>query len=134
MLFADMGARIVRVDPAGPAYGAIGSHLWIFRGQESVTLDLRQRRGQELLLALVEQADVLVEGYRPGVAERLGVGPDVCLARNPRLVYGRMTGWGRGGAFFDPGGPDINYNGLTRALETVGAAGAPPPGPRHPVR
>jgi alpha-methylacyl-CoA racemase len=133
MLFADMGARIVRIDPAAPAYGAIGSHLWIFRGQESVTLDLRQSRGQELLLALVERADILVEGYRPGVAERLGVGPDVCLARNPRLVYGRMTGWGQGGPLSDQGGHDINYIGLTGALEAMGPPDAPPPVPLNLV-
>jgi len=133
MLFADLGARVVRVDPAGPAYGAIGSHLWIFRGQESVTIDLRQPRGQELVLQLVERADVLVEGYRPGVAERLGVGPDACLARNPRLVYGRMTGWGRGGPLSDRGGHDINYIGLTGALEAMGPPGTPPPVPLNLV-
>jgi alpha-methylacyl-CoA racemase len=133
MLFADMGARIVRVDPAGPAYGAIGSHLWIFRGHESVTIDLRQPRGQELLLQLVERADILVEGYRPGVAERLGVGPDVCLTRNPRLVYGRMTGWGQGGPLSDQGGHDINYIGLTGALEAMGSPDAPPPVPLNLV-
>ena len=133
MLFADMGARIVRVDPAGPAYGAVGSHLWIYRGLESVTIDLRQPRGQELLLQLVERADILVEGYRPGVAERLGVGPDVCRARNPRLVYGRMTGWGQGGPLSDRGGHDINYIGLTGALETMGSPGTPPPVPLNLV-
>ena len=133
MLFADLGARIIRVDPAGPAYGTIGPHLWIYRGHESVTIDLRQPRGQELVLQLAEHADILVEGYRPGVAERLGVGPDVCLARNPRLVYGRMTGWGRGGPLPDQGGHDINYIGLTGALEAMGPPGAPPPVPLNLV-
>jgi alpha-methylacyl-CoA racemase len=133
MLFADMGARIVRVDPAGPASGTIGSQLWIYRGQESVTIDLRQARGQELALQLVERADILVEGYRPGVAERLGMGPDVCLARNPRLVYGRMTGWGQGGPLSDQGGHDINYIGLTGALEAMGPPDAPPPVPLNLV-
>ena len=133
MLFADLGARIVRVDPAGNTYGAIGSHLWIFRGQESVTVDLRDERGREVVLRLVETADVLVEGYRPGVTERLGVGPDDCLARNPRLVYGRMTGWGTGGPLSDRGGHDINYIGLTGALETMGAPGTPPPVPLNLV-
>ena len=133
MLFADLGARILRVDPAGPAYGVIGPHLWIYRGQESVTIDLRQPRGQELVLQLVERADILVEGYRPGVAERLGVGPDVCLARNPRLVYGRMTGWGEGGPLSDRGGHDINYIGLTGALEAMGPPDAPPPVPLNLV-
>jgi alpha-methylacyl-CoA racemase len=133
MLFADLGARIVRIDPAGPAYGTIGPHLWIFRGHESLTIDLRQPRGQELVLQLVEQADVLVEGYRPGVAERLGVGPDVCRERNPRLVYGRMTGWGQGGPLSDQGGHDINYIGLTGALEAMGPPGTPPPVPLNLV-
>jgi alpha-methylacyl-CoA racemase len=133
MLVADLGARVLRVDPVGPGYGSIGSHLWIFRGQESLTVDLRQPRGQELVLRLVETADILVEGYRPGVTERLGVGPDVCLARNPRLVYGRMTGWGQGGPLSDRGGHDINYIGLTGALEAMGEPGAPPPVPLNLV-
>jgi alpha-methylacyl-CoA racemase len=133
MLFADLGARIIRVDPAGPAYGTIGPHLWIYRGHESVTIDLHQPRGQELVLRLVEQADILVEGYRPGVAERLGVGPEICLERNPRLVYGRMTGWGEGGPLSDRGGHDINYIGLTGALETMGTPGTPPPVPLNLV-
>jgi alpha-methylacyl-CoA racemase len=133
MLVADLGARVIRVDPVGPAYGAIGSHLWIFRGHESITVDLRQPRGQELVLRLAERADILVEGYRPGVAERLGVGPDGCLARNPRLVYGRMTGWGRGGPLSDRGGHDINYIGLTGALEAMGEPGTPPPVPLNLV-
>jgi alpha-methylacyl-CoA racemase len=133
MLFADLGARIIRVDPADPTSGAIGSHLWIFRGQESLTIDLRQPRGQELVLQFVERADILVEGYRPGVAERLGVGPDACRARNPRLVYGRMTGWGRGGPLSDRGGHDINYIGLTGALEAMGPPGTPPPVPLNLV-
>ncbi len=133
MLFADMGARIVRVDPAGPAYGVIGAHLWIYRGHESVTIDLRDERGRELVLQLAERADILVEGYRPGVAERLGVGPEACLARNPRLVYGRMTGWGQGGPLSDQGGHDINYIGLTGALEAMGPPDAPPPVPLNLV-
>jgi alpha-methylacyl-CoA racemase len=133
MLFADLGARIIRVDPADPASGTIGPHLWIYRGHESVTVDLRQPRGQDLVLQLAERADVLVEGYRPGVAERLGVGPDVCLARNPRLVYGRMTGWGQGGPLSELGGHDINYIGLTGALEAMGPPGTPPPVPLNLV-
>lgn len=133
MLFADMGARVIRVDPARPAYGTLGSHLWIYRGLESVTIDLRQPRGQELALQLVEGADILVEGYRPGVAERLGLGPEACLARNPRLVYGRMTGWGEGGPLSDRGGHDINYIGLTGALEAMGPPGTPPPVPLNLV-
>jgi alpha-methylacyl-CoA racemase len=85
------------------------------------------------LLRLAERADILVEGYRPGVAERLGVGPEVCLARNPRLVYGRMTGWGQDGPLSDQGGHDINYIGLTGALEAMGPPDAPPPVPLNLV-
>ena len=132
MLFADLGARIIRIDPVGPSYGSIAPHLWIFRGQESLTLDLRQEAGREVLLRLVERADVLVEGYRAGVTERLGVGPDVCLARNPRLIYGRMTGWGSSGPLADKGGHDLNYISITGALDAMGhrrntAAGAAQP-------
>jgi len=131
MLFADMGARIIRVDAVGNA--TIGAHLWIYRGLESLTVDLRTPPGRDLVLRLVERADVLVEGYRPGVAERLGVGPEVCLPRNPRLVYGRMTGWGQGGPLSDRGGHDINYIGLTGALEAMGPPGTPPPVPLNLV-
>jgi alpha-methylacyl-CoA racemase len=133
MLFADLGARVIRVDRPGPASGTIGAHLWIYRGEESVTVDLRQAPGQELVLRLVERADILVEGYRPGVAERLGVGPEACLGRNPRLIYGRMTGWGRGGPLSDRGGHDVNYIGLTGALEAMGDPAAPPPVPLNLV-
>lgn len=133
MLFADLGARIIRVDPVSPAVGTIGSHLWIFRGQESLTVDVRDDRGREVVLRLVDRADVLVEGYRAGVTERLGVGPDECLARNPRLVYGRMTGWGRGGPLSERGGHDINYIGLTGALEAMGPPNTPPPVPLNLV-
>ena len=133
MLFADLGARIIRVDPVGRSYGSIAPHLWIFRGQESLTLDLRQEPGREVLLRLVEGADVLVEGYRAGVAERLGVGPDECLARNPRLVYGRMTGWGSSGPLASKGGHDLNYISITGALDAMGQEGTPPPVPLNLV-
>jgi alpha-methylacyl-CoA racemase len=129
MLCADLGARIIRVDPVAPLATRITPRLWIFRGQESLTLDLRQDEGREVLLRLVEHADVLVEGYRAGVTERLGVGPDECIARNPALVYGRMTGWGSSGPLADKGGHDLNYISITGALEAMGAEGAPPPVP-----
>jgi alpha-methylacyl-CoA racemase len=133
MLFADLGARIIRVDPVARTASRISPHLWIFRGHESVTLDLRQDAGREVLLRLVERADVLVEGYRAGVTERLGVGPDECLARNPKLVYGRMTGWGSSGPLADKGGHDLNYISITGALEAMGTKGAPPPVPLNLV-
>jgi alpha-methylacyl-CoA racemase len=94
-----------------------------------VAVDLKQERGVETVLRLVESSDVLIEGFRPGVAERLGVGPDVCLARNPRLVYGRMTGWGQDGPYADAAGHDINYIALAGALEPIGRAGQPPTPP-----
>jgi alpha-methylacyl-CoA racemase len=133
MLFADLGARIIRVDPVAPSAASIGPHLWIFRGVESVRLDLRQAAGREVLLRLVEQADILVEGYRAGVAERLGVGPDECLGRNPRLIYGRMTGWGSAGPLAAKGGHDLNYISITGALEAMGTKGTPPPVPLNLV-
>ena len=133
MLFADLGARIVRIDPVGPSYGSIGPHLWIFRGQESLTLDLRRQEGRDALFRLVERADILVEGYRAGVTERLGVGPEACLARNPRLIYGRMTGWGSSGPLAEKGGHDLNYISITGALDAMGQPGTPPPVPLNLV-
>jgi alpha-methylacyl-CoA racemase len=133
MLFADLGARVIRIDPVNPSLYRISTRLWIFRGHESVTLDLGQEEGREVLLRLVENADILVEGYRAGVAERLGVGPDECLARNPRLVYGRMTGWGSSGPLADKGGHDLNYMAITGALQAIGPKNAPPPPPLNLV-
>jgi alpha-methylacyl-CoA racemase len=133
MLFADLGARVIRVDPVDGAAPRISTHLWIYRGQESLTVDLRQEEGREVLLRLVEHADVLVEGYRAGVTERLGVGPEECLARNPKLVYGRMTGWGSSGPLADKGGHDLNYISITGALEAMGTKDTPPPVPLNLV-
>jgi alpha-methylacyl-CoA racemase len=129
MLFADLGARVIRVDPVTPSMSRIASRLWIFRGHESLTLDLQQAAGREVLLELVDRADILVEGYRAGVTERLGVGPDECLARNPRLIYGRMTGWGSSGPLADKGGHDLNYLSITGALQAMGPNDLPPPVP-----
>lgn len=126
MLLAELGADVMRIDrtrPAGfpdPMLGAVG------RGRRSIAIDLKQRDGVDVVLRLVEDADVFLEGFRPGVVERLGVGPEECLAVNPRLVYGRMTGWGRDGPFAAMAGHDINYLGLTGALHAVGPA-------EHPV-
>ena len=127
MLLAELGADIVRVDrtrPGGmidPMVGAVG------RGRRSVAVDLKQPAGVEVVLRLAETTDVLIEGFRPGVTERLGFGPDACFERNPRLVYGRMTGWGRDGPYRTMAGHDINYIGLVGALHAVGEADRPIP-------
>lgn len=125
MILADMGAEVIRVDRAGarPSPGYVDL---LARGRRSVALDLKQERGRDLALALVATADVLLEGFRPGVMERLGLGPEVCAERNPRLVYGRMTGWGQHGAYAADPGHDINYIALAGALEPIGRAGDRP--------
>ncbi|HZM78175.1 MAG TPA: CaiB/BaiF CoA-transferase family protein [Candidatus Limnocylindrales bacterium] len=125
MLLADLGADVVRVDrPGERAFGAW--HRVLDRGRQSIAVDLKHPAGQEVVLRLVERADVLVEGYRPGVAERLGLGPADCRRRNPALVYGRMTGWGQVGSLAATAGHDINYIALTGALHAIGDAGGPP--------
>lgn len=128
MLLADLGADVVLVDRAspGPDELDLGRHAIIHRGKRSVALDLKTREGVQTLLQLVEQADALVEGMRPGVMERLGLGPDVCLARNPRLVYGRMTGWGQEGPLAQAAGHDLNYIALSGALWYSGQPGEAP--------
>jgi len=103
------------------------------RGRRSIGLDLKRPEGVAVVLDLVEQADVLLEPYRPGVAERLGVGPDECLARNPRLVYARMTGWGQDGPLADAAGHDLNYLAVTGVLDNIGRRGAPPVPPLNLV-
>ena len=129
MLLADLGADVVRIDRPGEASLPVPlpPELDLLRrGRPSVSLDLKHPDGLATALALVERADVLVEGYRPGVAERLGLGPDECLARNPRLVYGRMTGWGQDGPLAQAAGHDIGYVAITGALHAIGRAGGPP--------
>jgi alpha-methylacyl-CoA racemase len=132
MMLADMGAEVLRVDRAGSVRGGDPERPpldLLARGRRSVGIDLKQPAGVELLLELVEGADALVEGFRPGVAERLGFGPDVCLARNPRLVFGRMTGWGQEGPYAHTAGHDLNYIALAGALAHFGRAGEPPTPP-----
>ncbi|MEZ4215820.1 MAG: CaiB/BaiF CoA-transferase family protein [Myxococcota bacterium] len=136
MMLSDMGAEVLRVDraqavPAAPPAGA--SKDVLARGRRSVALDLKHPDGVAALLRLVEGADALIEGFRPGVMERLGVGPDACLARNPRLVYGRMTGWGQDGPMAHAAGHDINYIALAGALDPIGRAGGPPVPPLNLV-
>lgn len=132
MLLADLGADVVRVDRPEGAGGDrpnAGSHLVLDRGRRSVAVDLKHPDGPGVVLGLAERADVLIEGFRPGVMERLGLGPDAVAARNPRLVYGRMTGWGQDGPDAMRAGHDINYIALAGALEPVAAPGGGPPVP-----
>ena len=125
MLLADLGAEVVRVDRPGSGTEGVGSAP-LDRGRRSVVIDLKRPEGTAVLLRLIDVADVLIEGYRPGVAERLGFGPDECLRRNPRLVYGRMTGWGQDGPLATTAGHDITYLARTGALHAIGRAGGPP--------
>lgn len=128
MMLADLGAEVLRVDrPTGPGLTFGAPHLDVLnRGRRNVAVDLKDPRGRDVVLRLVERADVLIEGFRPGVTERLGLGPEDCWARNPRLVYGRMTGWGQDGPLAPTAGHDIGYVALTGALHAVGRAGGPP--------
>ncbi len=129
-LLADMGADILRIGrPRGQgAYDDLGTAI-LHRGRTGVTLDLKTPADRATALALIGAADALIEGFRPGVMERLGLGPDPCLALNPRLVYARMTGWGQDGPLAQRAGHDINYLSLSGALAMLGPAGAPPPVP-----
>lgn len=136
MLLADMGADVIRVDraqnvsggdPASPPVDVMG------RGRRSLGVDLKNPDGVETVLDLIAGADALIEGFRPGVMERLGLGPDVALARNPRLIYGRMTGWGQDGPYSSTAGHDINYIALAGALEPIGRKGGPPVPPLNLV-
>ena len=129
MLLGDLGADVVRVErPTGRGLrlGPAEEHDHLLRNRRSVAADLKTPAGRRLVLGLVERADVLIEGLRPGVAERLGVGPEDCLARNPRLVYARMTGWGQRGPWSRHVGHDINYLSVTGLLHAVGRAGERP--------
>jgi alpha-methylacyl-CoA racemase len=136
MMLADMGADVIRVDRAGSVRGDDArAPKWdvLARSRRSIGLDLKNEQGVAVLLDLAEQADVLLEGFRPGVMERLGLGPDVCLGRNPKLVYGRMTGWGQEGPMATAAGHDINYIALTGALHAIGHAGERPVPPLNLV-
>ncbi|MER7695933.1 CaiB/BaiF CoA-transferase family protein [Streptomyces sp. NPDC096095] len=134
MLLADLGADVVRVDrPGGAGLGIDPAYDLTNRNKRSVLLDLKSDEGPARVLDLVQRADILVEGYRPGVAERLGVGPDACLARNPALVYGRMTGWGQDGPLADRAGHDLSYIALAGTLSMIGKPGEPPTVPANLV-
>ncbi|MEM9710650.1 MAG: CaiB/BaiF CoA-transferase family protein [Actinomycetota bacterium] len=136
MMLSDMGAEVIRVDRAASVRGGDPSTPPVdvlARGRRSIGVDLKHPDGVETVLALVETADVLFEGFRPGVAERLGIGPDECAARNPKLVYGRMTGWGQEGPISHAAGHDINYIALAGALHGIGRAGERPVPPLNLV-
>jgi alpha-methylacyl-CoA racemase len=133
MLLADLGADVIRVDRASAVReGQVtGGTDFSNRGKRSIAIDLKSAKGRDVVLRLVEKSDVLIEGFRPGVTERLGVGPDDCLARNPRLVYGRMTGWGQEGPLSHTAGHDVGYIAVTGALHAIGRAGGPPQVPMN---
>jgi alpha-methylacyl-CoA racemase len=137
MLFADLGADVVRVDrgsgegPSGPNHDHQAELL--HRGRRSIAVDLKHPDGAAVVLDLAERADVLIEGFRPGVAERLGIGPDVCAQRNPALVYGRMTGYGQDGPLAQAVGHDLNYLAQSGVLALIGRKGQPPTPPLNLV-
>ena len=139
MVLADMGADVIRVDriPTGSTGGVLGAMMAndtpVDRGRRSISADLRSPTGIAVVLDLVATADVLVEGFRPGVAERLGLGPEACVQRNERLVYGRMTGWGQDGPLAKAAGHDLNYIALTGALHAMGSGDRPPLPPLNMV-
>lgn len=125
MLLADMGAEVICID-RNVELDPLNKKDMSRRGKKSMVIDLKKPQGRELLLKLVKTADALIEGFRPGVMERLGLGPDVCQEVNPALVYGRMTGWGQTGPLAHTAGHDINYISLSGALHAVGPAGKKP--------
>ena len=132
MLLSDMGAEVIRVDRAanvGQDVGREGEHPrfgLLQRGRRNIAVDLKNPDGVAAVLRLIDRADALIEGFRPGVMERLGLGPSLCLERNPKLVYGRMTGWGQDGPIAHTAGHDINYIALSGALYSIGEPGGPP--------
>ena len=126
-VLADLGADVVRVDRAKPGFDVLTfPNDPLSRSRRWIGVDTKNPEGRDIVLRLVEDADVLIEGFRPGVTERLGLGPDDCLARNPRLIYGRITGWGQDGPLAQAAGHDINYIGLAGALEPIGREGERP--------
>ena len=136
MMLADMGADVIRVDRANRVRGGDPANPPkdpMSRGRRSIAVDLKSADGIETVLRIIEGADALIEGFRPGVMERLGLGPDVCLARNPKLVYGRMTGWGQEGPMAQAAGHDINYISLAGVLDHIGRKGERPLAPLNLV-
>ncbi len=133
MMLADMGAEVLRVERLARVAPGDASGDLLSRGRRCIAVDLKRAEGVTSVLRLVEKADGLLEGFRPGVMERLGLGPDVCLARNPRLVYGRMTGFGQSGPMAHAAGHDINYIALAGALDPIGRRGQAPVPPLNLV-
>ena len=133
MILADLGADVIRIDRPGGQMLTGGSHDLLNRGRPSVALNLKEPEAVQTVLDLVESADVLVEGMRPGVAERLGFGPEECHTRNPRLVYGRMTGWGQDGPWAQAAGHDMNYIAITGTLHGLGQVKEKPQFPTNLV-
>jgi len=128
MMLADMGAEVIRIDRVGAAPEPMDFTL---RGRRSIAMNLKNPEATETALRLIETADGLIEGFRPGVMERLGLGPEICHKRNPRLVFGRMTGWGQDGPLAHSAGHDLNYIALTGALWATGEADRPPTFPMN---
>jgi alpha-methylacyl-CoA racemase len=127
MLLADLGADVIRIDRPGGAALVVPTEQDILgRGRPSAAVNLKDPRAVEVVLDLVERADILIEGFRPGVTERLGLGPEECHARNPALVYGRITGWGQDGPLSQTAGHDVNYISVAGALDPIGRVGGPP--------
>ncbi len=133
MMLADMGAEVIRVNRSAGTTLDVAELPFLARGRRSIALDLKSEAGLGALLKLVEKADALIEGFRPGVTERLGFGPDVCLERNPAIVYGRMTGWGQTGPMSQMAGHDINYISISGALGSIGRQGEAPLAPLNLV-
>lgn len=136
MLLADLGAEVIRVERAGAVRGPVPDQAHgdiLLRGRRNIAIDLKHPDGVATLLDLVEGADALIEGFRPGVMERLGIGPDVCMERNPKLVFGRMTGWGQTGPYSQAAGHDINYISLAGALAHFGRRDEGPTPPLNMV-
>jgi alpha-methylacyl-CoA racemase len=132
MMLSDMGAEVVRVDrlaDAGLGIAMPKKYNFLGRGRKSIAIDLKNPAGIEALLKLIDGADCLLEGFRPGVMERLGMGPDVCMARNPKLVFARVTGWGQEGPLSKAAGHDLNYIALSGALHAIGRSNDEPPTP-----
>lgn len=132
MMLSDMGAEVIRIDRTNQKGTGHRANV-LNRGRKSIALDLKNSKGVETALRLIGQADVVIEGFRPGVMERLGLGPDVCLEKNPRLVFGRMTGWGQTGPLSQAAGHDINYISIGGALGAMGYADRPPAPPLNLV-
>jgi alpha-methylacyl-CoA racemase len=136
MMLADMGAEVIRIERKPNDAPSVLDEMRqsvMDRGRRSIALDIKKPGAVEVALRLIESADALIEGFRPGVMERLGLGPEVCAARNPRLVYGRMTGWGQNGPLAQTAGHDLNYIAISGALNAMGHADRPPAPPLHLV-